>query len=135
MSWRGEAGGVKAAQQGHDVIMTPNTVMYFDFYQALDTDKEPLAIGGYIPIEKVYNYTPIPNQLTQNQQKHIIGVQSNLWTEYIPDFSHVQYMTLPRWAALAEIQWNNPKQKNYNEFLNRLRNMLKLYDLEKYKLR
>ena len=118
MSWRGEAGGVKAAQQGHDVIMTPNTVMYFDFYQALDTDKEPLAIGGYIPIEKVYNYTPIPNQLTQNQQKHIIGVQSNLWTEYIPDFSHVQYMTLPRWAALAEIQWNNPKQKNYNEFLN-----------------
>lgn len=132
MSWRGEAGGVKAAQQGHDVIMTPNTVMYFDFYQALDTDKEPLAIRGYIPIEKVYNYTPIPNQLTQNQQKHIIGVQSNLWTEYIPDFSHVQYMTLPRWAALAEIQWNNPKQKNYNEFLNRLRNMLKLYDLEKY---
>lgn len=132
MSWRGEAGGIKAAQQGHNVIMTPNTVMYFDFYQAIDTEKEPLAIGGYTSIEKVYNYNPIPKQLTKTQQRHILGVQSNLWTEYIPDFPHVQYMVLPRWAALSEIQWNNPKQKNYNEFLNRLRNMLRLYDLEKY---
>lgn len=86
MSWRGEAAGVNAAQQGHDVIMTPNTVMYFDFYQALDTEKEPLAIGGYIPVEKVYNYDPLPDQLTKTQKKHILGVQSNLWTEYIPDF-------------------------------------------------
>lgn len=132
MSWRGEAGGVKAAQQGHDVIMTPNSVMYFDFYQALDTEKEPLAIGGYIPIEKIYNYNPVPSQLTDSQKKHILGVQSNLWTEYIPDFSHVQYMVLPRWAALAETQWSNPKQKNYDNFLNRLGNMLKLYELEKY---
>lgn len=112
--------------------MTPNSVMYFDFYQALDTEKEPLAIGGYIPIEKIYNYNPVPSQLTDSQRKHILGVQSNLWTEYIPDFSHVQYMVLPRWAALAEIQWSNPKQKNYDNFLNRLGNMLKLYELEKY---
>lgn len=132
MSWRGEAGGIKAAQLGHDVIMTPNSVMYFDFYQALDTEKEPLAIGGYIPIEKIYNYNPIPSQLTESQKKHILGVQSNLWTEYITDFSHVQYMVLPRWAALAEIQWSNPKQKNYDNLLNRLDNMLKLYELEKY---
>lgn len=132
MSWRGEAGGVKAAQQGHDVIMTPNSVMYFDFYQALDTEKEPLAIGGYIPVEKIYNYDPVPEQLTTDQKKHILGVQSNLWTEYIPDFSHVQYMVLPRWAALAEIQWSNPNQKDYNQFLNRLGGMLKLYDLEGY---
>lgn len=132
MSWRGEAAGVNAAQQGHDVIMTPNTVMYFDFYQALDTEKEPLAIGGYIPVEKIYNYDPLPDQLTKTQKKHILGVQSNLWTEYIPDFSHVQYMVLPRWAALAEVQWSNPEQKDYNEFLNRLGGMLKQYQLEKY---
>lgn len=132
MSWRGEAGGIKAAQQGHDVIMTPNSVMYFDFYQALDTEKEPLAIGGYIPVEKIYNYDPVPSQLTEDQKKHILGVQSNLWTEYIPDFSHAQYMVLPRWAALAEIQWSDPNQKDYSKFLNRLGGMLKLYDLEKY---
>ncbi len=87
MSWRGEGGGIEAAKQKHDVIMTPNTYLYFDYYQTKDTENEPLAIGGYVPLERVYGYEPMPSSLTPEEQKHIIGVQANLWTEYIPTFS------------------------------------------------
>lgn len=132
MSWRGEAGGIEAAKQNHDVIMTPNTYLYFDYYQTKDTENEPLGIGGYLPLERVYNYEPMPASLTPEQQKHIIGVQANLWTEYIPTLSHAQYMVLPRWAALAEIQWSNPANKNYENFLSRLPRLINIYDVEKY---
>ena len=108
MSWRGVAGGIEAAKQKHDVIMTPNTYLYFDYYQTKDIANEPEAIGGYVPVETVYNYEPMPADLTPEEQKYIIGVQANLWTEYIPTYSQVEYMELPRMAALSEIQWTMP---------------------------
>ena len=132
MSWRGEGGGIEAARQNHDVIMTPNTYLYFDYYQTKDIENEPLGIGGYIPLEQVYGYDPMPSILTPEQQKHIVGVQANHWSEYIPTFSHLQYMALPRWSALAEIQWSEPEKKNYEDFLSRLLQMMKLYDAEGY---
>lgn len=103
MSWRGESGGIEAAKQKHDVIMTPNTYLYFDYYQAKDTENEPFGIGGYLPMERVYSYEPMPASLTPEEQQYIKGVQANLWTEYIATFSHAQYMVLPRWAALCEV--------------------------------
>ena len=132
MSWRGEGGGIEAAKQHHDVIMTPNTYLYFDYYQSKDTDNEPLAIGGYLPVERVYSYEPMPKSLTPDEQKYIKGVQANLWTEYIPTFSHAQYMVLPRWAALAEVQWSAPEKKNYANFLSRLPRLIQWYDAEGY---
>ena len=132
MSWRGERGGIEAAKQKHDVIMTPNTYLYFDYYQTKDTENEPLGIGGYLPLERVYSYEPMPTSLTPEEQKYIKGVQANLWTEYIPTFSHAQYMVLPRWAALCEIQWSTPDKKNYEDFLSRLPQLIKWYDAEGY---
>lgn len=132
MSWRGEGGGIQAAKQKHDVIMTPNTYLYLDYYQSKDTENEPLGIGGYLPLERVYSYEPMPKSLTPEEQKYIIGVQANLWTEYIPSLSHAQYMVLPRWAALSEIQWSKPEHKNYADFLSRLPQLIKWYDAEGY---
>lgn len=132
MSWRGEAGGIEAAKQHHDVIMTPNTYLYFDYYQTKDTKNEPLAIGGYLPVERVYNYEPMPSVLTPEEQKYIVGVQANHWTEYMPTFSQVMYMAIPRCAALAEVQWTMPEKKNYQDFLNRLPQLIKWYDIEGY---
>ncbi len=132
MSWRGEGGGIEAAKQKHDVIMTPNTYLYFDYYQAQDVDNEPLAIGGYLPLERVYSYEPMPEALTAEEQKHIIGVQANLWTEYIPTFSQVEYMLLPRLAALSEIQWSSADKKNYDNFISRLPWLTALYDVKQY---
>ena len=132
MSWRGEKGGIEAAKQKHDVIMTPNTYLYFDYYQTKDTENEPLGIGGYLPLERVYSYEPMPASLTPEEQKYIKGVQANLWTEYIPTFSHAQYMVLPRWAALSEIQWSAPDKKNYEDFLKRLPGLVDVYDVYKY---
>lgn len=132
MSWRGEGGGIQAAKQNHDVIMTPNTYLYLDYYQSKDTENEPLGIGGYLPLERVYSYEPMPKSLTPEEQKYIIGVQANLWTEYIPSLSHAQYMVLPRWAALSEIQWSKPEHKNYADFLSRLPQLIKWYDAEGY---
>lgn len=132
MSWRGEGGGIEAAKQKHDVIMTPNTYLYFDYYQTKDIDNEPLAIGGYLPLENVYNYEPMPKALSQEEQKYIIGVQANLWTEYIPTYSQVEYMELPRMAALSEIQWSGADKKNYECFLNRLPQLTAIYDVKGY---
>ena len=132
MSWRGEKGGIEAAKQKHDVIMTPNTYLYFDYYQAKDVDNEPFGIGGYLPLERVYSYEPMPASLTPEEQKYIKGVQANLWTEYIATFPHAQYMVLPRWAALCEIQWSSPEKKNYADFLSRLPQLIKWYDAEGY---
>ena len=128
MSWRGEAGGIAAAKQNHDVVMTPNTYLYFDYYQAADKENEPIAIGGFLPLDKVYSYEPMPKELTADEAKHIIGVQANIWTEYMPTFKQMQYMALPRVAALSEIQWSQPELKNYNDFTNRLIDLTKIYD-------
>lgn len=127
MSWRGEAGGIEAAKQHHDVVMTPNTYLYFDYYQSKDTETEPMAIGGYLPIERVYSYEPMPKSLSPEEQKYIVGVQANLWTEYIPDFKQVQYMVLPRMAALSESQWCAPEKKNYEAFLRRVSRLVNIY--------
>ncbi|WP_286726893.1 family 20 glycosylhydrolase [Alistipes sp. UBA1686] len=126
MSWRGSEGGIAAAKLGHDVIMTPNSHFYFDYYQSLDTDAEPFGIGGYIPMEQVYSYDPAFPELTPEQQKHILGVQANLWTEYVLSDEHLEYMLLPRLAALSEVQWCLPETKDWNRFIGSFR-MDKIY--------
>lgn len=128
MSWIGESGGIEAAHQHHDVIMTPNTYLYFDYYQSKKVEDEPLAIGGYLPIEKTYNYEPMPKELTKEEQQYIKGVQANLWTEYIPVFSQVQYMVLPRLGAAAEVQWTDSSKKDYKDFLRRVPHLVAVYD-------
>ena len=121
MSWRGSEGGIAAAKLGHDVIMTPNSHFYFDYYQSLDTDAEPFGIGGYIPMEQVYSYDPAFPELTPEQQKHSLGVQANLWTEYVLSDEHLEYMLLPRLAALSEVQWCLPETKDWNRFIGSFR--------------
>jgi hexosaminidase len=125
MSWRGEEGGVAAARENHDVIMTPGDWCYFDHYQ--DTAKtEPLAIGGFTPVKKVYEYEPVPKQLTPEQAKHVLGAQANVWTEYIPTSDHVEYMVYPRAVAMSEVLWSS--KKDYNDFVKRLEVHLKRLD-------
>lgn len=133
MSWRGEKGGIAAARLGHDVIMTPNTYLYFDYYQARDKKKEPKAIGGYLPLEKVYAYEPVPASLKPAEAGHIIGVQANLWTEYMPTFRQVEYMALPRLAALSEVQWSEAGKKDFGAFRKRLLRMFRHYDRAGYR--
>ena len=128
MSWRGESGGIAAAKQHHDVVMTPNSYLYFDYYQSLDKANEPLAIGGYLPLETVYSYEPMPKELTADEARHIIGVQANIWTEYMPTFKQMQYMALPRLATLSEVQWSQPALKDYTSFTNRLTEFTHMYD-------
>lgn len=128
MSWRGESGGIAAAKQHHDVVMTPNSYLYFDYYQSLDKANEPLAIGGYLPLETVYSYEPMPKELTADEARHIIGIQANIWTEYMPTFKQMQYMALPRLAALSEVQWSQPALKDYTSFTNRLTEFTHMYD-------
>jgi hexosaminidase len=118
MSWRGEAGGIEAAKQRHDVIMTPNSYVYFDYFQGKPA-LEPMAIGGYLTLQKVYSYEPIPAALTAEEAKHIKGVQANVWTEYISSADKVEYMTLPRMAAIADIAWTS-HPKDWNDFTKRL---------------
>jgi len=132
MSWRGTEGGIEAARKGHDVIMAPSSHLYFDYYQSEDIASEPMCIGGYLPVERVYEFQPLPEELTPEQQKHIIGVQANIWTEYIAHFWHVQYMALPRMEALTEIQWNNPQERDFGAFVERCRHMTQLYELYHY---
>lgn len=120
MSWRGTKGGIKAAKMGFDVIMTPTDYCYFDFYQLKDKEAQPFGIGGYLPISKVYSFDPYAG-LNQEQQKHILGVQSNLWTEYISSDSHLEYMLLPRMLALCEVQWCSEVNRDYDRFLNVLK--------------
>lgn len=116
MSWRGEKGGIAAAQLGHDVIMTPGSGgLYFDHVQS-KSPQEPLSIGGYAPLEKTYNYDPVPSVLSTAQAKHVIGVQANMWTEYIATPAKVEYMLLPRMLALSETGWSQQKDKSYKNF-------------------
>ena len=119
MSWRGEAGGIEAARQQHSVIMTPGEYCYFDFYQE-DPEEAPLAIGGYLPLDKVYSYNPLPGELTVEEQKYIIGVQANIWGEYIQTPDYFEYMTFPRLIAMSEVQWTQPERKDFASFARRL---------------
>ncbi len=129
MSWRGTEGAVQAARLGHHSIMSPTAFCYFDYYQRHNTEGEPLAIGGYLPIERTYGFEPIPEGLTDAEKSYIMGMQANLWTEYIHTFHHVQYMTLPRMAALCEVQWCQPEQKDYQRFFQDLDHMTAIYNL------
>jgi hexosaminidase len=136
MSWRGEAGGIAAAQQNHNVVMTPGSGgLYIDQLQGKQ-NVEPLSIGGYDPLSKIYSYNPIPAVLNADQQKYIIGVQANLWTEYIPTENKAQYMTYPRLMALSEVAWSSLANKNYNDFANtRIPDHLALLDKSNYDYR
>ena len=130
MSWRGTEGGIQASQQGHDVIMAPTSHFYFDYYQAdFKTGGEPFLIGGYLPIEKTYSFEPLPSNSTQQMQAHILGVQANLWTEYIAYPSLVEYQVLPRMGALAECQWMQPEKKDFQDFKQRAVQLAKTYHL------
>lgn len=124
MSWRGSQGGIDAANAGHDVVMSPNTTCYLDYYQSENTEAEPAAIGGYISLEKAYLFEPIPADIVPEKAHHIIGGQGNVWTEYMPTKEQVEYMTYPRSIALAEILWTYPDEPNFAEFSTRLGNHL-----------
>ena len=132
MSWRGVAGGLQAVRMGHDAIMTPNTFFYLDYYQSLDKENEPLAIGGYLPVEKCYSYEPTTADMSDEEKSHILGVQANLWTEYIPTADQLFYMLLPRLAALAEVQWCQPEVKNWDRFLESADDFCAIYDIMGY---
>jgi len=119
MSWRGEDGGIAAARQSHDVIMTPDKYLYFDHYQG-DRNNEPLSIGGMLPLDKVYSYNPEPAALSAEEKKHILGAQANVWTEYIADTNQVEYMLFPRLFALAEMVWSPQTARKYSDFLQRV---------------
>lgn len=126
MSWRGTSGGVQAAQLGHDVIMTPNDICYFDHYQG-DPENEPLAIGGMTKLSEVYNYEPIPDDLSPNRIKHILGAQANVWTEYLVKPEDITYMVLPRMAALAEVVWSPKDKRDWKSFYAKLPYHFALY--------
>lgn len=119
MSWRGTEGGIAAAKAKHFVVMSPGSHCYFDHYQG-EQKTEPLAIGGYTPLEKVYEFNPIPTELSTEESTYILGAQGNVWTEYMDDFSKVEYMAMPRMAALAEVLWGKDNSSNYTDFKNRL---------------
>ena len=132
MSWRGAEPGIQAALKGHDVVMTPNTHNYFDYYQADDKEEKKLGlIGGLSTVENVYNYNPTPSVLPDSVRKHILGVQANLWTEYIAGKDIAEYQILPRMAALAEVQWTT-QPKNFEGFKERLTRFVSFYDLYNY---
>ncbi len=128
MSWRGVSGGIAAARQHHRVIMSPNSHCYIDHYQLKDHMAQPLAIGGYLPVSRVYSYEPVPSELTDAEKTYILGAQANLWTEYVAYPEHALYMLLPRLDALSEVQWTSPGLKNFDAFKGRLSRMLELYD-------
>lgn len=127
MSWRGMSGGIEAAHMHHNVVMTPNSYVYFDHYQSADVSKEPLAIGGYLPVKRVYSFEPAPDSLAADVKPYIIGAQANLWTEYIPTTSQAEYMVLPRMSALSEVQWTNAEKKDYKNFAGRLPRMIDIF--------
>lgn len=128
MSWRGEEGGIAAAQQHHNVVMTPGDYMYLDSYQA-DPKTEPLAIGGLLTVEMVYNYEPYAKQLTADETKYVLGAQGNVWTEYITTGKYVEYMAYPRACALAEVDWSPKAARNFTGFKARMQTQQQLLDL------
>jgi len=129
MSWRGEKGGIQAANQHHNVMMTPGDYCYFDHAQSKTEDS--LTIGGYLPLETVYNYNPFPGELNTENQKYILGAQANVWTEYMSNPAKVEYMIFPRLSAMSEVLWSRKEDKNFDSFLQRMQTQYKRYDLWK----
>ena len=127
MSWRGIAGGIEAAKSGHDVVMTPTSNCYIDYYQGTP-EFEPLTIGGFLPLEAVYGYEPTPEVLTPEEARHVLGVQGNLWAEYVSDPAQAEYMTFPRIAAIAEAGWTAKALRSWPSFLDRLETQFERYD-------
>jgi hexosaminidase len=120
MSWQGVKGGIAAARQGHDVVMAPTSHTYFDYYQSRPVEAEPLAIGGYLPLETVYGFDPVPAELEPEYASHVLGAQGQIWTEYLATPKQVEYMAFPRACALAEVVWTPAASKNFADFLARL---------------
>ena len=129
MSWRGPEPGAQGAQLGHDVVMTPVDPLYFDYYQTSSTWNEPQAFGGCNTLKKVYDFEPVADKLPADKRHHILGAQANVWTEYITCEPQIQYQVLPRMAALAEVLWLEPQEKNYQDFLERLPRLAQIYQL------
>lgn len=127
MSWRGEEGGIAAAKQNHEVVMTPTGYVYFDYSQT--TNEDSVTIGGYVNLERVYNYDPVPSVLTAGQAKYILGAQANLWSEYLKNTRKVEYMIFPRLSALSEVLWSEPAKKNWADFEKRLQVQFNRYNL------
>ena len=126
MAWRSAEKGLEAAQTHHDVVMTPMSHCYFDHYQG--KEDEPKAIGGFTPLEKVYSFEPVPSDLSQELVRHVLGAQGNVWTEYMPDTNHVEYMAFPRLCALSEVLWSTRERRSLLDFLDRLKLHLKQLD-------
>ena len=120
MSWRGTEGGIEAAREGHDVVMTPYSHLYFDYYQSQEQEAEPFAIGGFLPLDTVYSYEPVPEELSEEEAHHVLGAQANVWTEYMKTGDHIEYMIFPRMFALSEIVWSPREGRSYDDFLTRL---------------
>ena len=118
MSWRGIQGGIEAAKSGHDVVMTPTSHCYFDYYQGVAG--EPNAIGGFLPIDTVYSYEPVPPDLSPEETKHVLGAQGNVWTEWMPDYRQVEYMAATRMMALSEVVWSDKSLRNFKDFMQRM---------------
>jgi len=135
MSWTGAEPGAKGAKLGHDVIMTPNTPMYFDHYQTKNTWNEPTAFGGCATLNDVYDFEPVAADLNAEQQRHILGAQANLWTEYVTCEAQIDYQVLPRMAALSEVQWMQPDARNYQNFKSRLPRLVDIYKLHNWTVR
>jgi hexosaminidase len=113
-------GGIAAAKANHDVVMAPGSHTYFDHYQSRDKSAEPLAIGGFTPLDTVYAFEPVPPQLSATEAKHVLGAQAQLWTEYMPNAKHVEYMAYPRMVALSEVLWSTKARRDYADFTTRL---------------
>ena len=128
MSWRGTEGGITAAKQKHDVIMTPGHSVYFDHYQTEDKENEPLAIGGKTSVQDVYAFNPMPEELTEEEGKHVLGAQANVWSEYIPTTEYVEYMILPRMSALSEVVWSAQESNDWDDFSGRLNTLVERFD-------
>ncbi len=127
MSWRGEAGGIEAAKQNHNVIMTPGGWCYFDHSQ--NKPEDSVTIGGYTPVNKVYSYEPVPKELTGDKAKYVLGAQANVWTEYMKNTDKIEYMIFPRLSALSEVLWSPKEQRNWSSFEKRLGTQQKRYQL------
>jgi hexosaminidase len=134
MSWRGVQGGIAAAKQGHDVVMSPTTYLYFDYHQG-DPKQEPMSVGALLPLEKVYSYEPVPPELTPEEAKHILGAQGNVWTEYMTRPDYVEYMVLPRMLALSEVDWSPREKRDWASFQARLPGQFELLDALGYNFR
>jgi hexosaminidase len=135
MSWRGTEGGIAAAKLGNDAIMCAHQFLYFNFHETLTPETEPLTYQLPLPLEKVHAYEPVPAELTAAEARHIIGVQGQLWTEYIPTTSRMDYMAYPRTCLLAEIAWSAPDRPAFANFLARLRTHLRRLDAQDIRYR